>query len=534
MANNMLSEVKINGTEISIDGTKRLRKWIVPETFGQSVGECIIECTKTIFSDIPALDSGMSITIKRGLTTKTDQFVFEGIIDRIDKSGAIIIIYGKDLMNNLIKATVTYSYDGDNFPTTEAKGSDIAKNLIEVYGGMTATVIDTGTTLTLKKFICNGTDIFERLQSLANIYDYQIYYNADDSTIHFEPKGYNSTGTILYVGGSNSNVNNIPKWSFDNTQCINKLTVKGAAQEVQDEEFFNGDNTPNQIFTLSKKPNIVQVFDGSTLKTPGVTDSTSGTFDYTIDKENKEIKCTTNWTPAIGSNNIKINYTNSIPVPVQVEDVASQGKYGIYAKEMFFSDIQTVSDAETKGQGIITKYSEPFALVMVKPASITDLDRGTQIRVIDSINDEDRTLVINKVIKKYPHNGDELYLGDKEWKLADWGMFTLERIRRLEEEVQKNVDQLLILIRTADIDIPINSRYMKAEIKGYGGTGFLLDSPTLGMLDSNILDTLTSATSTNRIIWRDNTYIESFYDTDFKGDSSGSPTWSTVNKNLIL
>jgi len=425
MADQMLTEVIIDGTEISADGTGRLRKYIIQETFGEAVSEAVIECSNGIYTDIPDLNPGKTITIKRGFTTKTDQFVFEGEVDRVVKDGATVVIYCKDLLNTLIKKTVTNSYDGVNFPSTDAKGSDIAENLIEEFGGMTATVIDTGSILTLNKFICNGVDIFERLQTLANIYDYQFYYDPDDSTVHFEPKGYVSTSTILYVGGSNNNVTNVPKWDFDNSSCVNALTVKGAVQEVQDDEYFNGDGTSQQTFTLAKKPNVVQVFEDVagtlTQKTPGVENSTAGSYDYEVDKENKEINATTNWTPASGSNNVKITYTNSIPVPVLVEDTESQGKYGIYAKEMFFSDIQTVQDAENKGNAYLEKYSEPFAGLMLKSGTLSDFDAGTLVRVIDIINNEDRNLVINKVIKKYPYDGDELYLGDKEWKLEDWG-----------------------------------------------------------------------------------------------------------------
>jgi len=389
-----------------------------------------------------------------------------------------------------------------------------------------------------KKYICNGVDVFERVQTIANIYDYQFYYDPDDSKVHFEPKGYLNTSYTLYVGGANNNVSNLPTWEFDNEQCVNKLTVKGAVQEVQDEEYFNGDGTANQEFVLSKKPSIVQVWEyvsgNWVLKVPGIESSTPGTFDYEIDKENKKITATDNWTPASGSNNVWINYTNSIPVPVLVEDSISQAKYGVYAKEMFFSDIQTVSDAEIRGTGYLDKYSEPFVRVMVKTTRLIDLDAGTRIRIVDSINNEDRELVINRVVKKFPYDGDELYLGDKEYKLSEWGMFTLERIRRLEEEVQKNVEQLLIIIRTANIDLELVPRYMKLQKSGLTGDGFLLDSPTLGVLDVNILDALITFNDTERVIWADEKYIETFYDEDFKGTSSGSPTWSTVSKELIL
>jgi len=219
---------------------------------------------------------------------------------------------------------------------------------------LTATVVDTGTTLTLQKFVCVGTDILSRLQVLGDIFDYQTFFDADDQTVHFEPKGNVSASNNLFVGGASSNVSNIPKWSSDNTQCVNRLTVKGAVQEVEDTETFDGDGS-TVSFTLAKKPISVNVVVDGIEKKPGVVDSTA-VFDYTIDKENRRITFEAASIPPAGSGNIVVKNINAIPVPVLVEDTTSQGKYGIYEAEKFFSDIQSVSDAEQRGNGWLNQY----------------------------------------------------------------------------------------------------------------------------------------------------------------------------------
>jgi len=554
MAQTMKTEVKLNSTDIAT----RLTGWIITEGVEDEVKECFITCTNSVFTDIADLRSGMSISIKRGFTTATDQFVFDGYIDRIDKQGPNITIYGKDKMVDLINASVTYTYDGVSFPSTEAKGSDIAEDLIETYGGMTAEVVDTGTTLTLKKFICNGTDVFSRLIVLAEIYDYQVYYDADDGKVHFEPKGYTTSGTTLYVGGVSNNVSNLPKWIRDNTQTVNQLIVKGAVQEVQDEVYFSGDNSAEQIFTLAKKPITVQVWEDVagtwTLKTPGVENSTSGDYDYTIDKELKTIECTTNWTPATDTDNVKVVYTNAIPVPIQVEDDVSQDKYGIKKAEKFFSDIQTVSDAEQRGNAWLNKYSEPFTQTMIKPILLVDYEAGQKVEIIDILNNESIELVINQIKKRYPHSGDELQLGDREWKISEWGKFTLERIRRLEEESQKNTD-LIIQIKKFENTTYFKRRYSQVLIKSGLGDGFILGSVTKGILGTSMLGdpylvgmiwghsimgiwgTATWGDTGNpeltlRILWKDEKYIEKFIDEDFK--DSGTGNWDTANKQLVL
>ena len=550
----MLSEVKINDIDISLTGTKRLYSYRTEESFGTYVQDVCIVCSINIFSDIPDLNSGMSVTIKRGFATSTEQFIFDGFIDRVDKKGNTVEIYAKDKMITLIKSTVSYSYDGVSFPSTESKGSDIARDLIETWGGMSATVVDTGSILIIKKFICNQTDIFSRLQKLAEIYDYQLYYSTDDATVHFEPRGRNRNVNVLYCSGASVNVSTLPTWKFDNTQCINKVLVKGAVQEVQDEEFFSGNNTSEQVFTLAKKPIIVQVWEyvggNWVLKTPGIDGSTSGSFDYTIDKEAKKIECTTNWTPATASNNVRVDYTNVLPIPVSVQDDASIGKYGEYFTVRQFNDVIDIDDAEKRGVGILNKFKEPFAELSLKPVNLINFNVGELIRVVDSRNNEDRDVVITEITREYPYKGDTLQLGDKEWRTADWGSFTVERIRRLEEELQKDTD-LIVQVRYADHDMTAKRLYCRVLQQSVLGEGFILSSIIRGRLGNDVLGdpSLTGLVWGNdiygiwgeynwtdgfdtlpeqiRIVWNDNKIVEDFYTTTFKDTDNTTATWGT-------
>jgi len=120
MAVNMKTEVKVGSIDIS---STSFRKWTIKETFGDEVSTCIIEATNVILSEIPLLDAGLAVTVKRGLTTSTDQFVFDGLVYRVDKQGSTVFIHVQDKLMELIKASVTKSFDGIAFPSTEAKGS---------------------------------------------------------------------------------------------------------------------------------------------------------------------------------------------------------------------------------------------------------------------------------------------------------------------------------------------------------------------------------------------------------------------------
>ena len=505
----------------AVDASASLLGWNVQELFLQEIDSARINLTQGVFTTIPGLQTGSTITIKRGVTTSTDQFVFDGFVDKVEKQFGRVTILAKGKLVQLLKRNVSYSYDGVSFPSTEAKGSDIATSLIETHGGMTANATSTGSIKTLKKFICNDTDIFSRLQTLAEIYAYQLRYEPSTGLVNFTPKGGTTNTNTLYVGGENSNTLNMPKWDFDSSEVINNLKVKGAVQEVREEETFNGDNTANQVFTTTYKPVTVQTFEvvggSDVLKSPGVEDSTITGYDYDTDKENKTITATSSWTPASSTDNVKIVYTRSIPVPIQVDDPTSQGRYLRSDGVRHYTDIQTVEDGEQRAQGLLDAISTEYVRTMIKPSTFIDYNAGELVRVIDTKNNEDRTLLINKIVKKWPHQGDELSLGDKEWKLAEWQSFSIERIRRLEEEQQLD-GELLVSLKRFNLKIPLNVRYMKVLSRSITGDGFILGHPNAAYstLGTTKLGSPFSSEGMIRIIWPGQKVVENYNTTDFK------------------
>ncbi len=217
----MLTEVKIDGLDIS----SHLLSWKIDESFGDQVKEATLKCSFNIYIDLPTLDNGNTVSIKRGIAAATEQFKLDGYVDTVIKQGATVTIKCKGKLVDLIRASVQYTYDIGIDPSAGV-GSEIAKNLIEQWGGMTADVVSTGSTILIKKFICNGTDVLSRIKVLADIYDYQLYFDPSDQKVYFKPKGYVFNPNTIYVGGASNNALNVPKWEYDNTQCVNRIIVK--------------------------------------------------------------------------------------------------------------------------------------------------------------------------------------------------------------------------------------------------------------------------------------------------------------------
>ena len=322
---------------------------------------------------------------------------------------------------------------------------------------------DSGTTLVLSKFIANHADPLERCKVLAETLDWQFFYRPDKDAVFFEPKGFVLNSTNLQVG---TNILGLPKWDIDNTEMANKITIIGAAQLVEFTENFNGTGSQT-IFTLLRKPESAKVFISGVLKTGGAPGAT-GTFDYRIDKENKQIIFT--FAPPAGVNNVEINYAYGIPTPVQGVDAASIATFGTYEKTIFLGDVASVADAENRLNNLLLKYANPFFKVplKVKTPVVLDIQVGRKIRVIDSINNQDKQLVVNKYVLSYPHQWDEVDMGDKIWRTEEWGAKIEEKIHRLEEQNTKTQDLLLHLQ-----SVGVNTKFQRDKIQVFKrGIGF--------------------------------------------------------------
>jgi len=432
----MLTEVKIN----DVDVTSSVIEWELEDEFGVTIKEIKINLLKNITAPV----NGQTITVKRGESSATEQFIFDGYITEIKKSSGEYILFAKDKLFDLVRNEVTYSYDKNIDLNQDGKISDIFKDLINTYGGGTlvaddTSVQDSGTVNILTKFICNHEDVFKKCEELAEILDWQFYYDEDNSLVYFEPKGFLGLNGTLTIG---TNVRKLTKWSDDSTELLNEVTLFGAKQDVQQEKYHNGDASETE-FAIDYEPTDIRVeHPVGTILQGGLTDDPNS--DYSVDKSRKLVMFKN--PPANGSNNIYIRYSYSVPIPVTGYNQTSIDDYGKYKKTLFFEDISTVEDAEEKVNSLIGRYSVPFISTSLIPTTQVDLKPGQTVRVIDSENDEDRVLLVNTVKKQWPHQGDNIYVGDRIWKTADWQTEVVDRIQKLEQEFARISDYLVHVI----------------------------------------------------------------------------------------
>ena len=557
--------VTING----IDVTTNVLGWKLIDTFGSEIPDLFIGLSASILTTIVP-ENGHEVIVKRGPVTGQEYNIFRGNVDTVAKNRPYIDVRCKDKLIQLIKTDVNISFDKD-IDSEAGVASAIANTLITTYGGMStnsgATVVSTGAVTLLERFLCRKTDIFERVKWIADTFDYQIYYNYDDDYVYFEPTGYTTNPNPLTVGG---NVSNIPKWDFDNTQVVNQVRVDGAEQMVETTETGRIGTDPGYSQTtvlLTKSPfstkvyvdpNTPNTYDATTLKIGGTIDGTADAdFDYSVDPETNTITWnTSNYTPG-ATDYVEVRYTYPSPVPVLRKRQTSIDAYGLSSTTKSFSDIKTIEDATNRGTLFLDTYAEPFVRVKLNVSTIlNDYRAGEKVTIVDDANNENQTLVINKLIRSWPHKFDILECGNKEYQLAEFNKNTLDRIKRLEEAQNKNDD---ILIQIIDLDhvFKPRRRYMqlqKQSIAGdtliwnhpnygfwnsfkWGGDAqesFVLGSPSYGILGTNKLGSQLSAAINVALVQGNMTYEEYAYDTDFHDAVNSTATFSTVTQDIAF
>ncbi len=504
------------------DVTDFLTNAVKHSTYGISVSDYDLEFTKNVYDTI-AISNSNTVAVYLDSNEPPTTKVFEGFVDLYKPEDGMIKINAKDKLAQLINFQIMQEYDksvpGDAaYP--DGKISNIFADIIVTYGGLTTissgatlTCQDSGTDLTLAKFICRNADPFERCKKLAETLNWVFYYKASDDKVYFEPKNYTTNATTLTVG---ENIVELPTWEYDRSEMINDLRLEGAQQLVKGSETFTGDGSTT-TFTLTNIPEDVAVYYNTSkdytsnakvsgeIKIGDIPNSIS-IHDYEIDKKNKTITFTS-FTPANNSaDNILAEVSYYAPIPIHMETTVSKSIYGTYAKTIILTDVITLDDAWKRGENILSVYSVPFksAKLKVKWTNDLDLQIGQAIRVVDPINEPnvDQNFTIYKISDLYPQNLVEIEVGDEQFTIDEYQANTAERLKRLEETVIGTTDAVSEIVQTS-IDYNVSVLSMTVLIQNITDS-FVLGHPDNGILGESKLGgriTLNSETTYTKADW---------------------------------
>lgn len=527
-----LTKVTING----IDVTNYLSPgWELVSTQGSSpiknISITLVKAVESILT-IDAELNGYSVTIQRGTTTAIDEYVFRGEIVNVHLNAGTIDIYCSDKLFLTTKATVTKSYDYE-IETEAGVISEIFKDLINNFTSLycdNTTVINSGTTFILKKFICRSVTVFDRLCELAEALSWQFYYNPVTDKVYFEPKGYLNQSTLLKTG---VNIVNKPKWNYDATSLYNHIELRGAYQEVETTEVgtlgITTGYTVNDVL-LTKQPISVKLYLDGVLKIGGVPGSTSA-YDYSVNTTSKLI---TFKTVQSSSQVCTINYSYALPTPVIVSDQESIETYsddGITPKKISFTkkDITNISDAETYANQYLIDHKDPIAKTKLYITNVKDLEVGQMVPIIDTVNNVSGQFIITSIKRKYPYVYDEIDIVSNVVTEDDYLWNTIQRVKRLEEQNQNDSDVLLHVL-----GMTTTNKYENREIVVYHKdttTDNIWGRELWGSYEWQ--QTNNESESLKYMIPGNNKFDEYVYDSDYYDSStSGSITWDTTTNKM--
>ena len=530
--------IKIAGVDVS---SKRISVEIRDE-YQEKISSAIIRLRFDV-NNIATISKFQQVIIWENFsgTLETDaNRKFIGNIAKIERTAGEIKLTCFGELWKAIQTEVNQTFDV-NIDTEAGEGSEIFITLAGL-AGLTAdsgTVQSTGTANTnivLDKFVCPNAEIYERMQALADIYNYQFYHRPSVDKAFFEPRGFTLNSNIIQIGGIGNNVQGFPKWIEDSSKIFNRVEIKGAFDEIKKTESFNGDGNETQ-FTLSFEPEIVTVTVDGTEQTGGVSGSTS-TFDYTVDKSNKQINFTVASTPGAGANNVVILYSYRQERSVFRNNESSISELGrTIANRFTFKDIESVDDAERRADKLLEVYSDEFVTTKlnINPSIVESfgLEAGQSIRVIDDRQSIDKIMVIKTMISRFPENDVELSLGDKEVRIASIEFDNSKRLKRIEEELSKGST---FVIESKDLVHTFNSK--RRDLRVSSGTYDISKNALIlglgpaegypGLNDGVLLGTGESPfeAEVEHSISQADDYDEDFDDTDYKDSGNTTATWT--------
>lgn len=534
----LLTKVVINSVTVRDDSSTEnyVVSWDYERTSKNQISQLDMKLISSVNTSVTIIP-GQVVEVWTGYSTSTETKIFSGFVETANPNGGLIELTCKDKMWDLVRRNVNTVYESSG--PQSGVISEIAKDLIETYGGLTANVTSTTTipTSTIDEFRCVNTDIWERLVALAVAVDYQIFYDAVNDTVHFEPKGFTSSGLTLTVG---TEIYGVPIWSNDTSRMVNDLRVDGAVSQTQIRlpvgtgvgTIGTTSNFDTDGITLDKTPESVElILDGSnppvTVKEGGSKDGSTGHF-YYVDRQNKKVVPATGTSFPTDPTYAIVNYTWMAPSPIHQLSQESIDTYGLFEKQITLTDIVSVADAEARTGKILFQFNTPFLVgeLLVAKTSSIEPNVGDKIIIVDNVSlpNINKELVITTQTIKYPGSSQELTVGDESIRLADWQIDVENRLKRIEESISIQNQDLILELRDFMLEATLEPRYRKVQTRDTSTDSIWVlatwgTDNWDGSYDNSMID-----------YWIgqfEDTYTEEFIDTDFEAEGTTATGWGT-------
>jgi len=180
---------------------------------------------------------------------------------------------------------------------------------------------------------------------------------------------------------------------FNDTELVNDLTVLGENTRYQTIELLSG-NATDFVFTL-REPAV------STRVEHPVGTELLAEVDFAVNPQLRTL--TFACAPACGACNIQVSYEFERPLFMRSKSQSSIDKFGVHAKRLVLSWIQTRADGLNFMNGYLNRYKDlRLNLIIDHPFLLSSLRENDVVRVVNSIKEIDNTFVIKSIKWEYP------------------------------------------------------------------------------------------------------------------------------------
>lgn len=526
-----------------VDVSQYVFKYAATDGIQERIDQCKISFSPAIFDTTAVLTPGSEVTVQRGTSSSDLIYIFRGYIVSNEPDNDIVNVACYNKLWLLKQRQATVSFD-KNIDTEAGVISEIIKTLITTYGGLNAdssSIQNSGTTITLNKYLCVNDEVFERIMKLVDALGWQLYYDPVTDKVYCEEFGFRTYDGSITFGLTESNIQliELPKLVYNYETLINKITINGAKQLDTKTQTFSGTGSQT-TFTLAYTPQETEVDISGTKQNRGIKSGDTTTFDYWVEEDMKTINFVT--APPNATDNITVVYSAMVPIPVELDDPVSIELYSPtnpttgdktpFHKTLTFTDIIDVDDAINRGKEILDRFSTPYVSYTVKVSKSNKVFfPGQKVTILDDINGFSGELVVEEVVRQFPEPNDIIRFSDTRNFRNELNRIE-ERVSKIEKETLRNIETLFTVKQITPRSLKSENMYTKVQFADLtGNTVLIWDNPVYGLWDefnwSDGSDPFT--TTTIRLIPGNGSYNEYFYSTEFVDEANSTATIDTAN-----
>ena len=187
---------------------------------------------------------------------------------------------------------------------------------------------------------------------------------------------------------------------------------------------------------LNKINSNLVITDNGTEVVGGV-EGSSDPYDYTVDAENKTITFETGRTTG---HTIVISYGYEVPIQVTATNDPSITANTIFSRKITDSTVVTMADARKRAKQILNN-GKITKQAIIEINYDSDYAVGETVHVIDTFNNIDQQVIINKLMFDYPGGTKKIEVGNSKEGMYDWNKNIDSRLKALES-AQDNTDRI--------------------------------------------------------------------------------------------